>query len=75
MRDLPEWLEEFADNLEDTEAPVPAHVSQDSDSERLTIVVSKIKEAQFLYSLPKRPKLRSILSNQDDKGSLQTTKQ
>ena len=40
MRDLPEWLEEFTDNLEDAETPVPAHVSQDSDSERPTKVVS-----------------------------------
>ena len=34
---LPEWLEEFIDNLEDTE--VPAHISHDSDSERSTKVV------------------------------------
>ena len=27
MRDPPEWLEEFADNLEDTETPVPGHFS------------------------------------------------
>ena len=33
----------------------------------------KIKEAQFLYSLSKRPKLRSMLADQDDKGSLQKT--
>ena len=32
LRDLPEWLQEFTENLEDTETPVPAHVSQDSDS-------------------------------------------
>ena len=34
FRDLPEWLKEFADNLEDAEIPVPAHISQDSDSRR-----------------------------------------
>ena len=28
LQDLPEWLEEFADNQEDTEMPVPAPVSQ-----------------------------------------------
>ena len=33
-RDLPEWLDEFTDNLEDTEVPAHAHISQDSDSER-----------------------------------------
>ena len=31
LRDLPEWLEEFTDNLEDTELHAPAHISQDSD--------------------------------------------
>ena len=36
LRDLPEWLEEFTENLEDTEVPANAHISRDSDSERLT---------------------------------------
>ena len=51
LRDLPEWLGEC------TETPVPAHVSLDSDSERPTKVVSKTRQ-----SLPKRPKLRSMLA-------------
>ena len=33
----------------------------------------KIKEALYLYSLPKRPKWRSLHANQHDKGSLQKT--
>ena len=33
----------------------------------------KIKEVQYLYSVPKRPKLRHVLQNQNDKGSLQKT--
>ena len=41
LRDLPEWLEEFTDNLEDTVVPALAHVSQDSDSERPTKVASR----------------------------------
>ena len=41
LRDHPECFEEFTENLEDTETPVPAHVSQDLDSERPTKVVSK----------------------------------
>ena len=40
LRDLTEWLEEFTDNLADAETPVPAHVSQVSDSERPMKVVS-----------------------------------
>ena len=39
LRDLPEWLEECTDNLEDAEVLEPAHISQDSDSERLTKVL------------------------------------
>ena len=38
LRDLPEWSEEFTDNLENAEMPAPAHISQDSDSERRTEV-------------------------------------
>ena len=71
LRDLPEWLEEFTDNLEDTELHAPAHISQDSACE--SGIKMNIKEAQYLHSLPKRPKLRSLLSNQDYKGSLQKT--
>ena len=41
LRDLPEWLEAFTDNLEDTEVPVTAHSSHDSDSERPTKVASR----------------------------------
>ena len=38
LRDLPEWLEEFTDNLEDIEVSALANTSQDSDSERHTKV-------------------------------------
>ena len=41
LRYLPEWLQEFRDNVEDTEMLAPAHISQDSDSERLTKVVTR----------------------------------
>ena len=41
LRDLPEWLEEFADNLEYTEVPALANTSHDSDSERPTKVASR----------------------------------
>ena len=43
-RELPQWLEEFTDNLEDTDTPVPAHVSQDSGSEHPTKVVSQFRK-------------------------------
>ena len=41
LRDFPEWLQEFTDNLEDTEVPASAYISHDSDSERLTKVASR----------------------------------
>ena len=41
LRDLPEWLEEFTENLEDTEELVPANLSHDSDTERPTEVISR----------------------------------
>ena len=51
-RDLPEWLQEFADNLENTETPVLAHVSQDSDSEHSTRVVSKSRKHSDFTHFP-----------------------
>ena len=38
LRDLPECLEEFTGNLEDSEVSAPSHISQDSHSERPTRV-------------------------------------
>ena len=31
LRDLLEWLQEFTEDLEDTEVAAPAHISHDSD--------------------------------------------
>ena len=53
LRDFPEWLEGFTDNLEDTEVHAPAHISQDSDSERPTKVVSKSRKHSNYTHLPK----------------------
>ena len=41
LRYVPEWLEEFADDLEETEVPALAHISHDSDSERPTKVATR----------------------------------
>ena len=53
LRDLPEWLEEFTDNLEDTEVHATAHISQDSDSERPTRVVLKSRKHSIYTHIPK----------------------
>ena len=44
LADLPEWLEEFTDNLEDTELPASAHIAQDSDLEHLTKLTTKSRK-------------------------------
>ena len=33
----------------------------------------QVKDAQYFHSLPRMPRLRSLLANQNDKGSLQKT--
>ena len=72
---IPDWLQPFADNLEDLETHVPAHSSEreNSDSEGATKVVTQKTEAQYLYSLPQRPKLRRMLEDQNYEGFLQKT--
>ena len=54
LRDLPEWLEEFTDDPEDTEVHAPAHISQDSDSERPTKVVSKSRKHSIHIHFPSK---------------------
>ena len=70
LRDLPEWLEEFTENIEDTEVPATA---QSSGLRFGTSYESGVQEAQYVCTLPERPKLRSLQGNLDDKGSLQKT--
>ena len=69
LRDLPEWLEPFTDNLEDTETPAPAPVSQDSDSERTTKVAENLRKHSIFAHFPEKPRLRRLLENQNNKGS------
>ena len=67
LRGLPEWLEDFKDNLEDPEVPALANTSHDSDWERLTKVATR---KHRIYtppsppspspSLPKDRKLRNL---------------
>ena len=52
LADLPEWLEEFKENLVDTELPASAHSTQESDLEHPTKVATKLRkhniESNFL---------------------------
>ena len=71
--DLPEWLEEFKDNLADESVPEHREAScssQELPSEPRAKVVSGKKA---FPSLPEGPKLRYLLENQDSKGFLQKT--
>ena len=69
LRDLPEWLKEFTENPEDEGVLAAKDTPADSDSELPTKVATQ--EAQYFYSLPKRPKLWGLQANQDHKESLE----
>ena len=62
LRDLLEWLEEFADDLVEEEASVRSGTS----GKQLGIGT-----AQHFYALSEGPKLRSMQKDQHYKGSLQ----
>ena len=50
---IPEWLEDFTENLEIAEMPAAAHISHDSDPERPTKVASKSKKRSIHIQFPK----------------------
>ena len=62
------WFEEFTENLEDTEAPAPAQISRDSDSERPTKVARRKHSVE--NPLSKRPQLRRMLWEPKEKKPL-----
>ena len=53
LADLPEWLEEFKENLVDTELLASTHTSQESDSEHPTKVETKSRKRSIYTYLPK----------------------
>ena len=54
---------EFTENLEDTEMPAPAHISQDSDSERPAKVVTKSTKHRIYTHFPKDRNCEVCLRN------------
>ena len=44
LADLPCWLQDFKENLKETELHASAHISQDLDSERSTKVAAKSRK-------------------------------
>ena len=63
---FPGWLQEFVEILQKC-ACTRTHLSRLSFG---TSYESGIQEAQSLHTLPKRPKLKSMLADQNDKGPL-----
>ena len=53
VADLPEWLEEFKEDLVDTELHASAHSSQDSDSRHHTKVATKSRKHSIYSHFPK----------------------
>ena len=53
VADLPKWLEEFKENLVDTELHASAHSSQDSDSGHRTKVATKSRKHSIYSHFPK----------------------
>ena len=53
LADLPDWLEEFKENLVDIELPASAHSSHGSDPEYPTKVVSKSRKHSIKTHFPK----------------------
>ena len=50
---FPDWLEPFTDNLEETETPAQAQVSQNSDSERTTKRAERSRKHNIFIHFPK----------------------
>ena len=82
MQDLPDWLQEFRENLVDESSPLeplenPAPKDQDTSSSSHELpygVASKsgtgLGQAQYPHSLPERPKLRYLLEDKNNEGLL-----
>ena len=70
LRDLPEWLEEFTESRKQGNACARTRFSGLRVSGRPSNSGIKVKDAWFFYSLPKRPKLRSMQKDQNYEGSL-----
>ena len=68
LQELPEWLEEFTYNEKVKNCMHPHTFPR---TQIRNVIGIKIEEAQYLYSFSQRPKLRSLLANQNDKSSLQ----
>ena len=65
--EIPEWLQEFRENLVDDEVPARRD-SHASSSHEVSLEPTFKRQIQCLYSLPERPKLRELPEDQNYKG-------
>ena len=72
LADLPEWLES-SKKISKIQHCMHPHTVSELRFRTFYESGNKIKETQHLHSLPKRPRLRRVLENQNNKGSLQKT--
>ena len=73
--DIPEWLQEFRENLVDDRVP-ERRDSHASSSHEISLEPRRsvdLGKTQCLYSLPERPKLRDLPEDQNHKGPVQMT--
>ena len=71
---LPEWLEEFKDDLVDESVPEHGDASSSSHESPLEPRAKVVSgKHSFFTQLPERPKLRYLPENQNYKGFLQKT--
>ena len=73
VADLLERLEEFKENLVDTELSASAHSSHDSDLEHPTKVATKSRKQRIFTHFPKDRDCDECLRTKNNKGSLQKT--
>ena len=75
--EIPEWLQEFRENLVDDEIPLQGGSHASSSNEASLEPITKRREDLGKHSVythfPRRPKLRDVSEDQNYKGSVQKT--
>ena len=76
--EIPEWLQEFRENLVDDEIPLQggshASSSHEASLEPIKMRREELGETQCSYSFSQRPKLRDLQADQNYKSSVQRRK-
>ena len=73
LRDLPEWLEDFTENLVDEGVSASRDIPASTSRGPQPTPPRKVVSGKHNFSRPEGPKLRSMQEDQDHKGSSQET--